>query len=197
MSNLIKGMVSAFQALPGVGPKTAQRMAYYLLERNRDGGRELAESIAAAMAGVGNCERCRDFSEQALCERCTDVRRDDTRLCIVENPADVTAIDSGTDYRGRYYVLMGNLSPLDGIGPDELGIPQLAARLEDETIAELILATSATVEGEATAHFIAEIAHAKQIPVTRIAQGVPFGGELEFVDSGTLSQAFSGRRAWG
>ena len=149
------------------------------------------------MAGVGNCERCRDFSEQALCERCADTRREDSRLCVVENPADVAAIDAGTDYRGRFFVLMGNLSPLDGIGPDELGIPALANRLESENIAELILATSATVEGEATAHFIAEIAQARQITVTRIAQGVPFGGELEYVDSGTLSQAFTGRRAWG
>ena len=191
---LIEGLIDALRCLPGVGPRTAQRMTWHLLERNRDAGRRLAEALTEAMDRVGHCRECRTLTEREVCPVCASPRRDRARICVVENPADVARIEEGTDYRGVYFVLMGNLSPLDGIGPGELRLDQLARRLADEDVAELILATGATAEGEATAHYLAEMAREYAVTATRIAQGVPLGGDLEYVDSGTLAHAFSGRR---
>lgn len=188
--------MDSLRCLPGVGPKTAQRMAFHLLERDRDGGRRLVEALDAALAGIGRCRRCRTLSETELCSFCADERRDPGLVCVVENPADVLAVDQATDFRGRYFVLLGQLSPLDGIGPDELGLDQLSEELADGMVREIILATSATVEGEATAHYIAELARERGVQVSRIAYGVPVGGELDYVDGGTLARAFSGRRQW-
>ena len=190
---LIGDLADALRCLPGVGPKSAQRMTFHLLERNREGGRRLAEAIAAAMDGVGNCERCGTLSETSVCRLCDNPRRDRTQLCVVESPADVTAIEAGTDFDGLYYVLMGRLSPLDGIGPEELKLDRLEARFGEGQVSEVILATSATVEGDATAHYIAQVAKEKGIGASRIAHGVPVGGELEYVDGGTLSHAMHGR----
>ena len=169
-------------------------MAYYLLEHNRDGGRQLAESLQLAMDQVGNCRDCRTLSEDPQCSLCANDRRDRSRLCVVETPADVQALEQSTGYQGLYFVLLGHLSPLDGVGPEQLGLEQLEARLASGEIAELIIATNPTVEGEATAHFISELAHAGGITATRIAHGVPMGGELEYIDGGTLSHAFASRR---
>lgn len=191
---LIARLIEALRCLPGVGPKSAQRMAYHLLERDREGGRHLAESLTEAMEKVGHCRSCRTLSETELCPMCASSSRDRSVLCVVESPADVTAVEQATGYRGLYFVLMGHLSPLDGIGPEELRLDLLAQRLDEGEIKEVILATNPTVEGEATAHFIAEMAHARGIRATRIAHGVPLGGELEYVDGGTLSHAFTGRR---
>lgn len=191
---LLQQMMDALRCLPGVGPKSAQRMAFHLLERNRNGALALAQALAKAVNGIRHCERCRMLTDQALCEICASTKRDASLLCVVETPADVYAIDAATGFRGKYFVLMGHLSPLDGIGPEQLGIPQLEARISEGGITELILATNPTVEGEATAHYLAELARARGIRVTRIAHGVPLGGELEFVDGGTLLHAFSGRR---
>lgn len=192
-SPLIQELVRALTALPGVGPKSAQRMTLQLLERDRDGGRRLARALAAAMDNVRHCARCRNFTEDELCPVCTDSSRDDSLLCVVEAPADLLAIEQAGTFRGRYFVLMGRLSPLDGLGPDEIGIPQLIERAR-EGVAEVVVATNPTVEGEATAHYIAETLAPLGVRVTRIAHGVPMGGELEFVDSGTLAHAFAGRR---
>lgn len=192
--DLIGGLIDALRHLPGVGPRTAQRMTWHLLERNRDAGRRLAAALSEAMDRVGHCRDCRTFTEHEVCTVCTSPRRDRRRICVVENPADMVRIESGTDYGGLYFVLMGALSPLDGIGPGELRLDQLARRLEEDEVSELILATGATPEGEATAHYLAEMARARAVTATRIAQGVPLGGDLEFVDSGTLAHAFSGRR---
>ncbi len=169
-------------------------MAFHLLERGREEGRRLAGVLAEAMEKIGHCELCRTFSEQDLCSVCANLRRDHNQLCVVESPADLMAIEQGTGYRGRYFVLMGNLSPLDGIGPEELGLEVLAHRLREERPAEVIIATSATVEGEATAHYLGGLIREQGLKATRIAHGVPLGGELEYVDSGTLSHAFSGRQ---
>ena len=188
--------MDSLRCLPGVGPKTAQRMAFHVLERDRDGGRRLVEALDAALKTIGRCQACRTLSETELCPLCTDERRDPSVLCVVANPADVLAIDQATDFRGRYFVLLGQLSPLDGIGPQELGLEQLAKALALGNIRELILATSATVEGEATAYYIAELARDSGVHVSRIAHGVPVGGELDYVDSNTLARAFSGRRQW-
>jgi len=198
-SPLIQELVRALTALPGVGPKSAQRMTLQLLERDRDGGRRLAAALLAAMDNVRHCVRCRNFTEETLCPVCMDASRDDSILCVVETPADVIAIEQAGTYRGRYFVLMGRLSPLDGLGPDEIGMPQLLARVGSDTgrgekVAEIIVATNPTVEGEATAHYIAGALAPLGISVTRIAHGVPMGGELEFADSGTLAHAFAGRR---
>jgi recombination protein RecR len=168
-------------------------MTFHLLERNREGGQLLALALAQAMSGVGNCVRCGTLSENEQCRLCTSSRRDPTQLCVVESPADVTALEAGTDYDGLYYVLMGRLSPLDGIGPEELGLERLAARFGEGQVREVILATSATVEGDATAHYVAELAREASIGASRIAHGVPVGGELEYVDGGTLSHALHGR----
>lgn len=194
---LLDQLIDALRCLPGVGPKSSQRLAYHLLERDREGALRLSRMLAEAVERIGHCSRCRDFSESTLCPRCDDPRRDDGLLCVVESPADVAAIDQATGYRGRYFVLLGRLSPLDGIGPDELGLGHLAARLGEGSVRELILATNPTVEGEATAHYIAEMAAGHQVPSSRIAHGVPLGGELEFIDASTLAHAFQGRRGVG
>ena len=193
-SPLLQQLVDALRCLPGVGPKSAQRMAFHLLERNRNGGRSLAVALASAMEHIGNCGRCRNLSELPLCAICANESRDHAVLCVVETPADLTAIETSTNFRGGYFVLMGNLSPLDGIGPEQLGLAHLAGRLRDGSVRELILATSSTVEGQATAHYVSELAAGTPARVTRIAQGIPLGGELEFVDSGTLAHALMGRR---
>lgn len=192
-SSRIERLIEALRCLPGVGPKSAQRMTYHLLERDRAGGRRLAEALLEAMEKVGQCTRCRTLSETPICPLCASATRDAAQLCIVESPADVAVLEQATGYRGLYFVLMGHLSPLDGIGPRELGLDQLEARLADGEVKELILATNPTVEGEATAHYIAEMARNQGIRPTRIAHGVPLGGELEFIDGGTLSHAFAGR----
>ena len=194
MSQLIEQLIQALKCLPGVGPKSAQRMAYHLLERDREGATTLAEALKTAVEQVGHCDRCRTFTELARCEICNNPARNNSLLCVVETPADILAIEQATDYRGLYFVLMGHLSPLDGIGPNEIGLDALAQRLANESISEIILATGTTVEGEATAHYIAEMVNTEQTRVTRIAHGIPIGGELEFVSGSTLSHAFSGRR---
>ena len=193
-SPLTSRLVEALRCLPGVGPKSAQRMALHLLERNREGARELARALEEAAALVGRCESCRTLSEDPLCALCASSGRDPRTLCVVETPADLAAIDASTAYRGMFFVLMGHLSPLDGIGPADLGLDRLGRRLDDGGVAEVILATSSTVEGEATAHYLAEMVRERGIRVTRIAQGVPMGGELEFVDGGTLARAIKTRR---
>lgn len=190
----IERLIEALRCLPGIGPKSAQRMTYHLLERDRAGGRRLAEALVEAMDKVGHCTRCRTLSETEVCGLCASPTRDAALLCVVESPADVAALEQSTGYRGLYFVLMGHLSPLDGIGPRELGLDQLEARLADGEVRELILATNPTVEGEATAHYIADMARGRGIRATRIAHGVPLGGELEYIDGGTLSHAFAGRQ---
>ncbi len=192
---LLFQLIDALCCLPGVGPKSAQRMAFHLLERNRSGARHLATTLAAAADGIGHCSRCRTLSEQELCHLCANPKRDGRQLCVVETPAEVLAIEQAIDYRGLYFVLGGRLSPLDGIGPGEIGLDLLEQRLAEGEVEEIILATNPTVEGEATAHYIGEMAHRRAIRATRIAHGVPLGGELEYVDGGTLSHAFRGRRA--
>ena len=189
----LQQLLSALRCLPGVGPKSAQRMAFHLLDRDRARADELARALQLALDEVGHCQNCRMFAEQTLCPICDDQKRDARLLCVVETPADVIAVDESTSYRGRYFVLMGRLSPLDGIGPEELGIDLLEGRMDEGKIGELILATSATVEGEATASYIASLAAKRGIRATRIAHGVPMGGELEYVDSNTLSLAISAR----
>lgn len=181
--------------MPGIGRKSAQRIAFHLLERDRSGAASMSKAIADAMAGIGHCSRCRMFSEQDLCSICVASGRDVAQLCIVESPADVMAVEDATGYRGMYFVLMGHLSPLDGIGPEELGLSLLEQRFRDEVVTELIIATNPTVEGDATAHYLADMAARHNVPASRIAHGVPLGGELEYVDGGTLSHAFYGRRA--
>lgn len=190
---LLSQLIDALRCLPGVGPKSAQRMAFHLLERDRAGGRHLAEILAEAMEKIGHCSRCRTLSETELCSLCANPNRDDGLLCIVETPAELMVIEQAIDYRGRYFVLGGRLSPLDGIGPKEIGLDQLELRFREGGVTEVILATNPTVEGEATAHYISEMAKARGIKATRIAHGVPLGGELEYVDGGTLSHAFAGR----
>lgn len=189
----LQRLIDALRILPGVGPKSAQRMAFQLLERDRPGARLLAERLVDAIEGIGRCERCRMFSETPLCELCDSPQRDSSLLCVVETPGDVLAVEHSGAYRGRYFVLMGRLSPLDGIGPDELQIDALDALLAAGGVEEVVLATGATVEGEATAHFVAAMAGARGIVATRIAHGVPMGGELEYVDGSTLAHAFNGR----
>ncbi|WP_263139420.1 recombination mediator RecR [Pseudomonas sp. RIT-PI-AD] len=195
-SPLIRQLIDALRILPGVGQKTAQRMALQMLERDRSGGLRLAQALSQAMEGVGHCQRCRTLSEDALCPQCADPRRDDSLLCVVEGPLDVFAVEQ-TGYRGRYFVLKGHLSPLDGLGPDAIGIPELMQRIEEGAFGEVILATNPTVEGEATAHYIAQLLAAKSLVASRIAHGVPLGGELELVDGGTLAHALAGRRPIG
>jgi recombination protein RecR len=191
--SLLQQLMEALRCLPGVGPKSAQRMAFHLLERDRDGGRRLAAALEAAMDRIGHCSSCRTLSEETVCRLCSSPNRDDASLCVVETPAEVMAIEQATDFRGRYFVLGGRLSPLDGIGPREIGLDLLEQRLDQGAVTELILATNTTVEGEATAHYIGEMARARGIRATRIAHGVPLGGELEYVDGGTLLHAFAGR----
>jgi len=188
-------LLDALRALPGVGPKTAQRMAFHLMQEGRPGARALATAINAALDSVVRCRRCRMLTEDELCSTCTAPQRDPAILCIVESPADLVAIELSGSYRGRYFVLMGHLSPLDGIGPEQLGVRELEAILDEGTVKEVILATNPTVEGEATAHFIGELATHRSIPASRIAHGVPIGGELEYVDGGTLAHALTGRHS--
>jgi recombination protein RecR len=193
-SPLLAQLIQALRRLPGVGPKSAQRIAFHLLERDRAGAVALADSLRAAMDGIRHCQDCRMFSEGPRCEYCASAARDDSLLCVVEGPADVLAVEQGAHYRGRYFVLMGHLSPLDGIGPEELGLDLLAQRFTRGGIQEVIVATNPTAEGEVTAHYVAEMARSNGLRVTRIAHGVPVGGELEYVDSSTLAHAFAGRQ---
>lgn len=193
-SPLIDELMSSLRCLPGVGPKSAQRMALHLLERDREGAERLAHSLYKAVEGVGRCQRCRTLTEQTLCGICSNTRRETGLLCVVETPADVLAIEQAGSYQGKYFVLLGHLSPIDGIGPEDIGVDQLIQLLQSEPIKEVILATNPTVEGEATAFYISERAKKLGVVVSRIAHGVPLGGELEFIDGGTLAHAFSSRR---
>ena len=195
-SSLLKELVDALRCLPGVGARTAQRMAFHLLEHDRQSGERLARVMAAAMQNIQHCERCRTLTEQTICRLCSNPARDASLLCVVEHPSDVVAIEQATAYRGYYFVLGGRLSPLDGIGPEAIGLDRLEQRLDEGSVQELILATNPTVEGEVTAHYISELAAKRQVPTSRIAHGVPMGSELEYVDSGTLSHAFEGRRKY-
>ena len=192
-SRRVERLIQALRCMPGVGPKSAQRIAFHLLERERDAAHALADALVDATDNVRPCERCRRLSDDALCGICASSNRDAGSVCVVESPADVMAIEQYTGYRGYYFVLMGRLSPLDGIGPEELGLDRLEQRLGDGEVREVILATNPTVEGEATAHYIGQLARDRNLRVTRIAHGVPLGGELEYVDGGTLSHAFTGR----
>jgi recombination protein RecR len=194
-SPLVQELIDSLKCLPGVGAKSAQRMAFHLLERNRRGGSKLAGALASAMVDIGHCQSCRNFTEEPLCEICESPKRKlATSLCIVESPGDLIAIEQTGEFKGKYFVLMGHLSPIDGIGPDDLGLDILAQQFASGQLEEVILATNPTVEGEATAHFIAELAQQYQVNVSRIAHGVPVGGELEYVDGNTLSHALSGRK---
>ena len=193
---LLQRLITAFTCLPGVGQKTAQRFAYYLLERDRDGAELLHDTLRESLLRIQHCERCRMFSEEALCWICRDAGRDGALLCVVENPAGFMAVEANTNFKGLYFVLHGKVSPLDGIGPEEIGVGLLEQRLAAGETRELILATSATVEGDVTAHLIGELADKYEVGTTRLAQGVPVGGELEFVDATTLSQAFESRRRY-
>jgi len=193
-SPLLLRMIDALRCMPGVGRKSAQRIAFHLLERDRDGATSLSAALADAVQGIGHCSRCRMFTEHELCSICAAAGRDEAQLCVVESPADVMAIEDATGFRGLYFVLMGHLSPLDGIGPEELGLGVLDERLAEGSTAEMIIATNPTVEGDATAHYLADMAGRHGIQASRIAHGVPLGGELEYVDGGTLSHAFYGRR---
>ncbi|TBU77374.1 recombination mediator RecR [Phytopseudomonas daroniae] len=192
-SPLIRQLIDSLRILPGVGQKTAQRMALQLLERDRSGAVRLAQALNQAMDGVGYCKSCRSLSEDELCQICLDPRRDDSLLCVVEGPMDVYAVEH-TGFRGRYFVLKGHLSPLDGLGPEAIGIPELLLRIDAGQFNEVILATNPTVEGEATAHYIAQLLAGKGLVASRIAHGMPLGGELELVDGGTLAHALAGRR---
>lgn len=194
-SPLIDELISNLKCLPGVGAKSAQRMAFQLLERNRDGALRLSKSLHDAMEHVKHCRECRNFTEASICDICSNTERTETGLlCVVETPQDVVAIESSSEFKGRYFVLMGHLSPIDGVGPNEIGIPALTQLLESGKITEVILATNFTVEGEATAHFISDICRNLAIKASRIARGVPMGGELEYIDGSTLSHAFQGRQ---
>jgi recombination protein RecR len=192
--SLLNQLIEALRCQPGVGPKSAQRIAFHLLERDREGGARLARIMAEAMTRIQRCHRCRTLSEHALCALCANPHRDPALLCVVEQPSEIVAIEQATDFHGLYFVLGGRLSPLGGIGPAELGLDRLEARLREGTVGELILAISPTVEGSVTAQYIAECAAGLAVKVTRIAHGVPLGGELEHVDGGTLALAFAGRR---
>jgi recombination protein RecR len=191
---LLEQLIEALRCLPGVGPKSAQRMALHLLERDREGGRQLSATLVAAMERIGRCKLCRNLTEQELCRICANEQRDAALLCVVESPGDVLAIEQATGYRGRYFVLMGRLSPLDGIGPADLGLDELAQRLENAPPREIIIATNPTVEGEATAYYLQRMAQKQGVTVSRIAHGVPLGGELEFTDQSTIAHAFSSRQ---
>jgi recombination protein RecR len=190
-------LIDALRALPGVGPKTAQRMAFHLLQEGRPGARALADALGVALQSVHRCRRCRMLTEEELCVICSTPQRDASLLCVVESPADVVAVEQSGSFRGHYFVLMGHLSPLDGIGPEQLGVRELEGLLGEGQVREMILATNPTVEGEATAHFLSEIATRRGIRASRIAHGVPMGGELEYVDGGTLAHALAGRQVLG
>lgn len=194
LSPLLQQLIQALRCLPGVGAKSAQRMAFYLLERDQSGGRNLSQLLSTALDQIGHCQSCRMLSETALCAICSHSKRDETQLCIVGSPADVLAVEQSGQYRGYYFVLKGHLSPLDGIGPEDIGLELLQQRLHNSPIKEVILAINTTVEGDATAHYIARLLKPSGIVVSRIAHGVPVGGELEYVDGYTLVQALNGRR---
>jgi len=194
-SPLVDQLIDTLRCLPGVGPKSAQRMALHLLERDREGAFRLAQKIAEAIKDVGQCQQWRTLCETELCRICADQKRDASKLCVVESPSDVLAIEQTSLFRGRYFVLMGHLSPIDGIGPQDIGIDLLVRQVRDHQIEELIMATNPTVEGEATAHYIAAQLESQDVSITRIAHGVPLGGELEFVDGGTLAHALRGRQS--
>lgn len=194
-SPLIADLIESLRCLPGVGSKSAQRMAFHLLERNREGALKLADAMSSAMAHVQHCQSCRTFTEQTLCGICANqLRVESGLLCIVESPQDILAIEQSSEFNGTYFVLMGRLSPIDGIGPQDIGLDELAAKLDSGSVQEVILATNPTVEGEATAHYIGQMCQKRDITASRIAHGVPVGGELEYIDSNTLAFAFSGRR---
>jgi len=193
-NSVLESLKQALRRLPGVGPKSAQRMAFYLLERDREGARRIAEALTDALARIKHCQRCNNLSESDVCQICSSPRRDRSLLCIVESPSDLLSLEQSGVYQGLYFVLMGRLSPLDGIGPDEIGVPRIAALLDEGTIKEVVLATNLTVEGEATAHYLSELIRARGIRATRIAYGVPIGGELEYTDRNTLARALAGRR---
>ena len=195
ISPLIDRLIEALQVLPGVGPKSAQRMAFNLLKHNREGACSLAALLKESMQNIGQCSRCRNFSEQTVCGLCKDPKRNPSELCVVESATDVLAIEKMAGFHGHYFVLHGRLSPIDGIGPAHLGINQLIERVRTTDVAEVILATNPTVEGETTAHYICESLKSHNVQLTRIAHGVPLGGELEFIDGGTIAHAFSGRKA--
>ncbi|OQK15798.1 recombination protein RecR [Methyloprofundus sedimenti] len=191
---LLAEVIDALCCMPGVGPKSAQRIALHLFQRDRGGAENLAKALQMAVDRLGLCKKCRTLCEHELCDLCASSKRDPQVICVVESPADVWLINQATNYTGVFFVLNGRLSPLDGIGPDEIGLDKLEQQLESSQITELILATNSTVEGEATAHYIAQLALPYKVKVSRIAHGVPVGGELEFIDSTTLAHAFSGRR---
>lgn len=193
-SPALEQLMEALRCLPGVGPKSAQRMALHLLERDRDGAQYLAEQLNHALECVQHCSRCRNLTELEVCEICTDTRRDGATICVVETPADVLAVEQSGSFRGHYFVLMGHLSPIDGIGPEDIGLDILQHRVASEAVSEVILATNPTVEGEATAYYLTDMLQSAGVQVSRIAHGVPLGGELEYVDGSTLAHAFSGRR---
>ncbi len=193
-SPLIDKLISALRVLPGVGPKSAQRMALQLLEHQREGAARLAQALVAALDAVDRCKSCRTLSEDDECSICRNPRRDASQLCIVESPADVLAIEQAASFSGKYFVLLGRLSPIDGLGPKEIGMDILERRLQEDEVKEVIIATNPTVEGEATSHYIADLAKSRSIKVSRIAHGVPLGGELEYLDGGTLAHALSSRR---
>lgn len=192
---LLEQLIEALRCLPGVGPKSAQRMALHLLERDRNGGKHLSTVLIDAMERIGRCSECRNLTEQEVCQICANDQRDGQQLCIVESPSDVIAIEHATGYSGRYFVLMGHLSPLDGIGPADLGLDQLGERLGANPPTEMIIATNPTVEGEATAYYLQRMAQKHGVQVSRIAHGVPLGGELEFTDQSTIAHAFSTRQS--
>ena len=190
----LEELILALGCLPGVGRKSAQRMALHLLERDQAGARRIADALNAALENVKHCEQCRNFCDDDICNICADVERDQGTICVVETPADVIAVESSAAFRGRYFVLLGKLSPLDGYGPEQLGLDLLEQQLAERNTREIILATSATVEGDITAQYIADFAASRGVASSRLARGIPLGGELEFVDSGTLSRAMSGRQ---
>jgi len=194
LSPLLEELVAALRCLPGVGPKSAQRMALHLLERNRAGGAALGGTLLRAMEHIGRCGRCRTFTENALCGLCLSPRRDQGLICVVETPADLMAIEQSGGFGGTYHVLMGHLSPIDGIGPEDIGVDVLLQRVRQGGVREVVLATGTTVEGEATAFFVGEQLRQLGVIVSRIAHGVPLGGDLEYIDGGTLAHAFSGRQ---
>lgn len=193
-NGLLGRLIQTLCCLPGVGPKSAQRMAFHLLQRDRQGAQRLADTLLAALAKIDHCEHCRTLTELPVCDICGNHGRDQSLLCIVETPADAWVVEQGAFFRGVYFILHGRLSPLDGIGPDDLGLDKLEQRFAAGKVKEIILATNSTVEGEATAYYLSNLAKKYQLQASRIAQGVPIGGELEFIDSGTLSQAFMGRK---
>lgn len=193
-NSVLEALKQALRHLPGVGPKSAQRMAFYLLERDREGARRIAEALNNALEKIRHCLRCNNFSEAELCSICSSPKRDRSLLCVVESPSDLLSLDQSGVYQGLYFVLMGRLSPLDGVGPEEIGVPRIMKLLDEGVIKEVVLATNLTVEGEATAHYLSDLIKARGVRATRIAYGVPIGGELEYTDRNTLARALAGRR---